>query len=279
MAVVLGACGGGSGGDDGDVRARFAVVGGQVPATAEALRERARALEIDAEVRIDGEHVEVAVPGGAAREEIAELTRPGELRFYDWEANVIGPRGRPAPGDVRVTGGPAAGDPHVGAALTRAEARKRAGKGTVVVRAESPDDGPPADTWYVLRDRPVLTNEDILDPEQSFDQSPSGSGQPIVLFDFTPSGRRAMESLTRELARRGARRKVRGSAPIENSQHFAIVLDDQIISVPFVDFTRHPNGFSAENGSLIEGGFTIESAQRLAAVLKLGPLPARLERR
>jgi preprotein translocase subunit SecD len=35
----------------------------------------------------------------------------------------------------------------------------------------------------------------------------------------------------------------------------------------------------APNGSQIEGEFTIESAQRLAALLKSGPLPARLEPR
>lgn len=280
LAVALGACGGGDDGGNGDFRARFAVVGGQVPTTLEALRERARALEIDAEVRIDGKEIEIAVPGGdaaAAREEIAELTRPGRLGFYDWEANVLGPTGRPAPGDRSVTGGAMAGAPEAG--ITRAEARERAKDGTVMVRAESPDDGPPADAWYVLRDRPALTNEDILGPEQDFDNRAGGSGQPIVVFDLTPRGEEALERLTRELARRGSRQKAGTADPLEAAQHFAIVLDDEIVSVPFVDFVRHPNGLTAENGTLIEGGFTIESAQKLAAILKAGPLPARLEPR
>jgi SecD/SecF fusion protein len=282
LALVVGACGGGSDGGEGDFRARFAVVGGQVPATQEALRERAQELDIDAEVRIDGDEIEIAVPGGdeaAAEADIAQLTRPGELRFYDWEANVVGERGRPAPGDESVTGGAAAGDPLVGAALTRAEARERASEGTVVVRAESPDVGPPADAWYVLRDRPALTGEDILEPEQGFDNSPSGTGEPVVTFDFTPRGRAAFRELTLEVARRGSSLRPPGADARDAAHHFAIVLDDEILTVPFVDFTTSPDGIDPQHGSVIQGGFTIESAQELASILKLGPLPARLERR
>jgi hypothetical protein len=35
------------------------------------------------------------------------------------------------------------------------------------------------------------------------------------------------------------------------------VLDNELISVPFIDFQQNPDGIDARNGSQIEGGFTI----------------------
>ena len=40
---------------------------------------------------------------------------------------------------------------------------------------------------------------------------------------------------------------------------------------------QNPSGIDAANGSQIEGGFTIESAQELANLLKTGALPVKLE--
>jgi preprotein translocase subunit SecD len=262
----------------GGVRARFDVKGGDAAATVEVLRKRALEMRLDTYVYEDGERIAIESAGKTAKEArdaIAELTAPGNLRFYDWEANVIGPDGRPRPEDPNVTGGMAAGAGL--AAVPRAEARKRAGPGTVMVRAEGPDvPGEQSDRWYVLRDDPALTGEEVLDPKQSFDQGPGGSGQPIVEFAFTDRGRRAFRALTREIARRGQRNHVPGGEPLEAVQHFAIVLDDEIVSVPYIDYAANPDGVDAEKGSQIEGGFTIESAQHLAAILNSGPLPAAL---
>ena len=55
------------------------------------------------------------------------------------------------------------------------------------------------------------------------------------------------------------------------------MLDDELISTPFIDYVQNPNGIDAANGSQIEGGFTIESAQELANLLKTGALPVKLE--
>ena len=60
-------------------------------------------------------------------------------------------------------------------------------------------------------------------------------------------------------------------------QHFAIVLDNQLISVPYIDFQQNPDGIDGRNGSQIAGGFTIQSAQDLANLLKTGALPVALE--
>jgi SecD/SecF fusion protein len=62
-------------------------------------------------VRGAGDRVTVELPASSPHARLASssLFRDGKLAFYDWEANVLGPGGTPAPRDRRVTGGPAAG--------------------------------------------------------------------------------------------------------------------------------------------------------------------------
>ncbi len=55
------------------------------------------------------------------------------------------------------------------------------------------------------------------------------------------------------------------------------MLDNELISVPYIDFQQNPDGIDGANGSQIEGGFTISTAQRLANLLKTGALPIKLE--
>ncbi|UUY02547.1 protein translocase subunit SecD [Svornostia abyssi] len=154
--------------------------------------------------------------------------------------------------------------------------------GTTIVRAEQADDqaeikDPNNAQYYVLRDRVALKGTDIKNPEQQFDQGAGGSGQPIVTFDFTDSGRKTWEEVTRGIAQRGLESFAPGSDPQSAAQHFAIVLDNELVSVPFIDFQQNPDGIDGRNGSQIEGGFTIESAQELANLLKTGALPVKLD--
>jgi SecD/SecF fusion protein len=152
--------------------------------------------------------------------------------------------------------------------------------GTVIVRAEQPDDIPDeekGDEWYVLADNVALRGTDIKNPEQNFDQGPGGSGQPIVTFDFTGRGKDIWREVTREIAQRGASQQIPGQSLDAARQHFAIVLDDELISTPYIDFIENPNGIDGSNGSQIQGGFTIQSAQELANLLKTGALPLKLE--
>src|SRR5215210_3079075 len=148
--------------------------------------------------------------------------------------------------------------------------------GTVVVRAQSPDDKRKSDSFYVLQDRPALSGTDIKNPEQNFDNGTGGSGQPVVTFDFTGRGRTQWQKTTREIAHRGQESFI-GGDPQNAYQHFAIVLDNELISVPFIDFQQNPEGIDARQGSQIQGGFTIATAQRLANLLKTGALPIKLD--
>jgi SecD/SecF fusion protein len=150
-------------------------------------------------------------------------------------------------------------------------------QGAIVVRAEkSGPDAEPPDRWYLLRDDPALSGTDIKNPEQNFDQGAGGTGQPNVTFEFTDKGRDAWQETTREIAQRG-QSQFFGGNPQEAFQHFAIVLDNEVISAPYIDFNQNPDGIDGRNGSEISGGFTIDTAQELANLLKSGALPIKLD--
>jgi SecD/SecF fusion protein len=151
--------------------------------------------------------------------------------------------------------------------------------GILVVRAEAPtkkdgSPGPKQDSWWVLRDDPGLSGKDIKNPEQNFDQQ---TNSPIVTFDFTGLGRRQFQKVTRDVAERGADNALPSSNPIDASQHFAIVLDNEIVSIPYINYNENPDGIDGSTGAQISGSFTVESAQDLANFLKIGALPIRLE--
>jgi SecD/SecF fusion protein len=148
--------------------------------------------------------------------------------------------------------------------------------GVRVVRAEKPDaKAPPPDAWWVMLDRPALSGTDIKDPKQSFDQQ--AGNQPIVTFDFTSKGRKAFHDITRTIAERGADNAPPAADPNSASQHFAIVLDNDLVSAPFINYRENPDGIDGSTGAQISGGFTIQTAQDLAKILKIGALPIKLE--
>ncbi|HEY5198457.1 MAG TPA: protein translocase subunit SecD [Solirubrobacteraceae bacterium] len=148
--------------------------------------------------------------------------------------------------------------------------------GTVIVQAETTNDQPDLklNSYYVLNDDPALSGKEIKNPQQAFDNGAGGNGQPNVTFDFTSSGRKTFEAVTKTIAKRGQQTAVLGSG---TNQHFAIVLDSRLISVPSIDFNQYPEGIDAANGSEISGGFTITSAQTLAQLLQTGALPIKLK--
>ncbi|MGI8727781.1 MAG: protein translocase subunit SecD [Solirubrobacterales bacterium] len=147
-------------------------------------------------------------------------------------------------------------------------------QGTIVVKdqdlsSQDNPDAPSVDRYVVLRDKPSLSGEDIQNPEQNFD--PQGN-QPNVTFDFTNEGRMAFRDVTAEIAQRGAE-----AFPPVGDYSFAIVLDDEIVSRPVIDFQENPLGIDGRTGAQISGGFDIQEAQDLAEFLRLGALPVELE--
>jgi SecD/SecF fusion protein len=131
--------------------------------------------------------------------------------------------------------------------------------------------GSSAAQFYVLKDNIALRGSDITNPQQSSDPNTS---QPDVTFGFGSKGKKAFQDTTAEIARRGS--LVSGLGQSLN-QHFAVALDNELITVPFIDYKQYPDGINGDNGADISGSFTVSSAQDLANELRLGALPINLK--
>jgi SecD/SecF fusion protein len=131
--------------------------------------------------------------------------------------------------------------------------------------------------WYALIDDPALTGTEITNPEEK-----SGEfGEPIVVFEFTDSGREAFHEVTRRIAQRGQEQAIGlpGQEQVEAlSGHFAVVLDGEVKTRPIINFQENPDGIDGRTGAQISGGFTgISEAQELAETLQIGALPINLK--
>ncbi len=106
-------------------------------------------------------------------------------------------------------------------------------------------------TFYILERSPVVTGEELVDAQPSFDQN----GLPAVNFRFNPSGARKFGDYTAE----------------NIGSPFAIVLDEEVVSAPVIQ-SHIPGG-----SGIITGNFTVEESTNLAVLLRAGALPAGLE--
>ncbi|HEX5782964.1 MAG TPA: hypothetical protein VFX80_13635, partial [Solirubrobacteraceae bacterium] len=177
-------------------------------------------------------------------------------RFYAFNEETKQPLNNGAPSESRA------------AALEGLEDAERANaevlevpEGILVVRDAPPNaEAPPPDRFWVIQDNPALSGTDIRNPEQNFDET----RQPVVTFNFTDKGRDAFHEITREIAQRGVDNALPTDNPQNASQHFAIVLDDELISAPYINYNENPDGIDGSTGAQISGSFTIPEAQDLA---------------
>jgi SecD/SecF fusion protein len=150
-------------------------------------------------------------------------------------------------------------------------------RGWVVLQAipanfsDPPPIGSSSAEFFVLKDNPALRGSDISNPQESTDPN---TGEPDVTFGFSGKGGAAFQNVTAQIARRGS--LVSGLGQSLN-QHFAVALDNELITVPYIDYKQYPDGINPSNGSEISGSFTISSAQDLANELRLGALPINLK--
>ncbi len=148
-------------------------------------------------------------------------------------------------------------------------------QGTVVLRAANPSAGQQTKLWspkarfFVLRDNVAVPGADITNPQPSTDSS----GSPDIKFGFNAKGNAAFEKVTRSIAHRGQDVSTLGQ---RLNQHFAIALDNQLLTVPSIDYQVYPDGIPGGNGADITGGFTVQSARNIAMTLRYRPLPVRL---
>ena len=262
--------------------------------------------------RLGNDQISVGLPGVKNLERAkAQVGTTAQLQLYDWEKNVIGSPTAPINGlysavkrasqrppeidDNNTTKGQyylfranktLASGPDASRKDLLSEFDGRVPKGwevlrvppgTVVLKAEKPENLPsdaPFERYFVVRDNPEVRGTDLKDPRQEFDPN---TREPIVTFKFTDNGRKHFQEVTQRLAERGQTKQIPGQ-PVESSfQTFAIVLDREVVSRPFIDYRENPNGIDGRTGAQISGGFTLTEAQDLADVLKTGALPIDLK--
>jgi SecD/SecF fusion protein len=131
--------------------------------------------------------------------------------------------------------------------------------------------GSPNAQFFVLKDNIALRGSDITNPQQTTDHN---TGTPSITFGFSSKGKSEFQNITARVAHRGALVSALGQTL---NQHFAVVLDNQLITVPFIDSKQYPNGIDGDQGADISGPFSISSAQALANELRLGALPLNLK--
>ncbi|MBV8218723.1 MAG: hypothetical protein JO325_09670 [Solirubrobacterales bacterium] len=131
----------------------------------------------------------------------------------------------------------------------------------------------PSAQFFVLKDDIALTGSDITNPQQRTDPN---IGSPDVTFGFTSKGKTEFQAVTANLAHRG---NLVSSTGMTFNQHFAVALDNELITVPYVDFRQYPDGINGDKGADIAGSFTLSFARDLATILRYGPLPVELTAR
>jgi SecD/SecF fusion protein len=153
-------------------------------------------------------------------------------------------------------------------------------KGTLVV-SEQPSDSQgntvtadKADPgWYAIKDDPALAGTELRNPEQNYDPNQ----QPNVSFDLTDKGGTQFHDVTRAIAQRAQANYLQSSglSTAQASGHFAVVLDNEVISRPIIDFGENPDGISGNSAEI--SGLSLTEAQDVAQLLRIGALPINLK--
>ena len=128
----------------------------------------------------------------------------------------------------------------------------RAGKlppGDELLPGSTTANGQPAE-YYVVRRRVMVSGDTLTDAQATF----QNGNEPVVSFKFDSIGARRFADATRENV----------------SKPFAIVLDNKVISAPVI---KEP---ILGGSGVIEGSFTVQTANDLALLLRAGALPAPL---
>jgi SecD/SecF fusion protein len=250
----------------------------------------------------------VALPGADNPEQVVEdLIRPAQLNFYDYEENLVGQgtldtlfqavkraqRTTPDNAELRRPAfylfgkapqrefllGPKFGRQSFDDALEAQFPQGRPGGTTIeevpaglLVASEeqqlSQDSDLTQSQFHVLQNNPGLSGNDI---ERAFVQTNTQTlGDPTidVAMDFTDEGGDKFQDITAELAQRGQ--------ILQTNQTFAVILDNEIVSRPFIDFQDLPTGISGGR-AVIQGNFSTGEARRLADQINSGAIPIELE--
>ena len=131
---------------------------------------------------------------------------------------------------------------------------------------------------------PEATGEDLKLSSIRADISTQGQGN-VVQLGFTGEGAKKFHEITATEARRG--QEAANAAGQDGSdqqtvlqfaQHFAIVLDGELKSTPYIDYKQNPNGIDPSTGGAeISNIESFGEAKDLALVLQTGALPVEFQ--
>ena len=126
-------------------------------------------------------------------------------------------------------------------------------EGILVVRDEKPSaDAPDARPLLGDRGQPGAVGHGHQEPEAEL--RPAGGNEPIVTFDFTDKGREAFQrDHARDRRARASTTRCRATTRSTRSQHFAIVLDNELVSAPYINYQENPDGIDGSTGAQISG--------------------------
>jgi hypothetical protein len=93
---------------------------------------------------------------------------------------------------------------------------------------------PPHVVRYEVRAAPAVTGDDI-DRSSVRRVTDTATGAPILTVALTADGRKAFARLSKEVARTGGRD--------QGWHHVAVVVGDEIVAFPEIDFDVYPDGF------------------------------------
>jgi SecD/SecF fusion protein len=150
-----------------------------------------------------------------------------------------------------------------------------------------------APTFYYLfkyePDKPInpvpeATGKDLKLSAIRADISTQGQGN-VVQLGFTGEGAKKFHDITREEAQRGEAKAVAAgqtgsdqNTVLQFAQHFAIVLDGQLKSTPYIDYKQNPDGIDPTGtGAEISNIQSFSEAKDLALVLQTGALPVNFQ--
>src|SRR5215213_4956585 len=151
-------------------------------------------------------------------------------------------------------------------------------EGVVVVEPEpAPNQPPQIKRFTVLEDDSELSGDDIKNPKAASNPT---TNAPVVTMEFTDKGREAFARVTKRIAERGFDLSTQQPGATDKQQfeqHFAITLDNQIVSLATIDFVQNPEGIDGRTGAEIENIGDFNDANDLAESLRIGALPIELK--
>jgi preprotein translocase subunit SecD len=115
-----------------------------------------------------------------------------------------------------------------------------------------------AKTVYVFG-APKLTGDDVDRKTVRAELDPQ-TGEPTVILQFTPRGKKRFQHLTRSLARRGAK--------LGTPQHVLFAIDGEVYLAPYIDYRANPEGIPGDSGIEFSSLGSLDETRKLVRALR-----------